>query len=464
MMKTLARAVAVAVAALVLIALLGIGLFYYAFSIPEPEGRSLASWPSAFTENFAGWIHEDDGIVEIDEIGIRYLDEYGLWLQVLSGDGAEAYKRNVPSGLPVRYSAADLAELSTSPFDGRFTKFVGSTEAPDGGCYIIGFPYPIGKGEVFYNGAAVDRMYSVAAIAGTLLAVLLVAAIVIYGIWITRKLRHVVAGVEDVARRTYRPQSPKGAFGPVSCALNELDSEIRASDEAVRKTERMRREWIENITHDMRTPLSPIKGYAELLSNGAPTEADMREGGRIVLRNAERIDSLVGDLKLAYEIDGDLYPLRRKTIPLERLVRECIIDMVNAEPTCADAVEFSSLTHATVKVDVALLSRAVGNILANALRHNPPGTRVTVRVEDAQPGWCAVEITDDGGGIAEEDLPRLFERHWKGSQNEAQSAGSGLGLAIAREVAELHGGHIRAESTQGSGAMFRVELPICAAN
>lgn len=89
MMKTLARAVAVAVAALVLIALLGIGLFYYAFSIPEPEGRSLASWPSAFTENFAGWIHEDDGIVEIDEIGIRYLDEYGLWLQVLSGDGAE---------------------------------------------------------------------------------------------------------------------------------------------------------------------------------------------------------------------------------------------------------------------------------------------------------------------------------------------------------------------------------------
>ena len=106
----------------------------------------------------------------------------------------------------------------------------------------------------------------------------------------------------------------------------------------------------------------------------------------------------------------------------------------------------------------------MGNILANALRHNPPGTRVAVRVEDAQPGWCAVEVADNGEGIAEEDLPRLFERHWKGSQNEAQSAGSGLGLAIAREVAELHGGHIRAESTQGSGATFRVELPIRASN
>lgn len=190
----------------------------------------------------------------------------------------------------------------------------------------------------------------------------------------------------------------------------------------------------------------------------------MREGGRIVLRNVDRIDALVGDLKLAYEIDGGLYPLRRETIPLERLVRECVIDMVNAEPTCTDTIEFSSLTHATVRADVALLSRAVGNILANALRHNPPGTRVAVRVEDAQPGWCAVEVADNGEGIAEEDLPRLFERHWKGSQNEAQSAGSGLGLAIAREVAELHGGHIRAESTQGSGATFRVELPIRAAN
>lgn len=464
MMRTLARAVAVAVAALVLITLLGIGLFYYAFSIPEPEGRSLASWPSTFTENFAGWIHEEDGVVKIDEVGIRYLNEYGLWLQVLNCDGVEVCKRNAPSGLPVRYSAADLAELGASPFDGRFTRFVGSTGAPDGGCYIIGFPYPIGKGSVFYNGAAVDRMYSVAAIAGAFLAVLLVAATVIYGIWITRKLRHVVEGVESVARRTYRPRSPEGAFGPVTRALNQLDSEMRASDEAARKTERMRREWIENITHDMRTPLSPIKGYAELLSDGAPTEADMREGGRIVLRNVDRIDALVGDLKLAYEIDGGLYPLRRETIPLERLVRECVIDMVNAEPTRADTIEFSSLTRAAVRADVALLSRAVGNILANALRHNPPGTRVAVRVEDAQPGWCAVEVADNGEGIAEEDLPRLFERHWKGSQNEAQSAGSGLGLAIAREVAELHGGHIRAESTQGSGATFRVELPIRASN
>lgn len=119
MMRTLARAVAVAVAALVLITLLGIGLFYYAFSIPEPEGRSLASWPSTFTENFAGWIHEEDGVVKIDEVGIRYLNEYGLWLQVLNCDGVEVCKRNAPSGLPVRYSAADLAELGASPFDGR---------------------------------------------------------------------------------------------------------------------------------------------------------------------------------------------------------------------------------------------------------------------------------------------------------------------------------------------------------
>ena len=88
----------------------------------------------------------------------------------------------------------------------------------------------------------------------------------------------------------------------------------------------------------------------------------------------------------------------------------------------------------------------------------------TVTVEISHGGMTFLRVADDGKGIAEEDLPRLFERHWKGSQNEAQSAGSGLGLAIAREVAELHGGHIRAESTQGSGATFRVELPIRAAN
>lgn len=454
-MRVLARAFAAAAASFLAVALLGIGLFFYAFSIPEPEGRSLASWPNRFTENYSTWLHWDGRSIEVDAIGLDRLDEYGLWLQVLDENGVEVYAHGTPAGLSRNYSAAELSALESSPFDGAFTRFVGTAEELDGGCYLIGFPYPIGKSTVYYNGETTDRIYSIAfaAVAGA--AVLLVAGLMAYGVWLSLKLRKMTTGIVAVSKRTYEPQATTGTFSSAIGALNDLDASIERSDEARRETERIRREWVENITHDLRTPLSSIRGHAELLASeeGRPEEA------QVILRNTARIGALVDDLRLSYDLEGGRRELKKTKVSLERIARECAIDLVNSDRSWADSVLFSSSTGALVEVDTALLCRALGNIMANALSHNPAGTRVSVTVRNGSSGEAEVEVADNGEGIPDDEIPRLFERYWRGSQTGISREGSGLGLAIARDIIELHGGSVSAHSREGSGTVFLVKLP-----
>ena len=139
--------IVVFLATLILIgAALGIGLFYYAFSIPEPEGLSLAAWPNRFTDNFSIWMGNEDGIITIEDIGLERLDEYGLWLQVIDESGQEVFSHNKPADYPSNYSASELVELAESEYENGNTVFVSNyEEAGYTWNYIIGFPYAIGK-------------------------------------------------------------------------------------------------------------------------------------------------------------------------------------------------------------------------------------------------------------------------------------------------------------------------------
>lgn len=130
-----------------------IGLFYYMFSIPEPEGMSLAHWPQTFTDNFSSWTSYEGGELSIEQIGLDRLDEYGLWIQFLDESGHEIFSHNKPAGYPLKYSADQLLALSSSDYQKGYTVFVNSLEDSEEACsYVIGFPYDIGKYMLHYNG------------------------------------------------------------------------------------------------------------------------------------------------------------------------------------------------------------------------------------------------------------------------------------------------------------------------
>lgn len=446
----------------IVLAASAIGVFYYIFAIPEPEGLSLASWPHRFTDNFSSWMKEENGDLIIEDIGINRLDEYRLWLQVLDENGKEIFSHNKPKEFPAVYSASELTSLGTSNYKYGNTVFVGSYEnSARTWSYLIGFPYDIGKHVLYYNGENVGRLGSVFRIAVGVAFVLFVAFLFLYGFWLTGHLAKISKGIDGLSERSYSPLPEKGVFREVYRELNQMDNKIHNSDKLQENTERTRREWISNITHDLKTPLSPIKGYAELLSLGSvPDSETVREYGQIILKNANHAQKLMNELKLTYQLEAGVIPFQPQKISFIRFVRETVIDIINDPAFLSRGIEFeSSIEELTVCVDADLLRRALGNLIVNALTHNQPETSITVSVNIDKTRQVIVIVRDNGSGMGEDELSEIFNRYYRGTNMKEKPEGSGLGLAIAKQIVTLHGGEISVKSKQNEGTQFIVSLP-----
>lgn len=449
--------------ALLLVAVaIAIGMFYYVFGIPEPEGLSLASWPDRFTENFSLWMENEDGHVKIEEIGMERLEEYGLWLQVIDETGQEIFCHGKPENYPTSYTASELLSLPTGAYEQGNTVFLNSYEASgETWSYLIGFPYAIGKHMLYYNGENVGRL---SPLLRTGVSVLLCSAllfVICYGFWLTRHLGRIAAGIRDVSMRAYAPLPEKGVFGEIYGALNRMDVEIRHSDQVQQDTERMRREWIANITHDLKTPLSPIRGYAELLmETPAPNSQAVREYGGIILKNVNHTEKMMNDLKLTYQLESGALPFRRQTVRLVRFLKELVIDIVNDPAFANRRISFeSSLEECEICLDADLFRRAVNNLIVNALTHNPPETEVAIRIDADPEKGISIQISDNGTGMSPREQSELFNRYYRGTNTKEKPEGSGLGLAIAKQIITLHKGNISVKSEPGEGTCFTITLP-----
>lgn len=440
----------------------GIGLFYILFSIPEPEGLSLATWPNRFTDNFSIWMKNGKGTLQIEDIGLERLDEYDLWLQVIDETGQEVFSHNKPANFPAKYTASELMAFSTSDYEDGNTVFVSSFEE-DGQTwnYLIGFPYDVGKYMLYYNGEVVGRLKPVFTL--SLFGVIFAgsALFLIYGIWLTHQTGKIAKGIGSISRRVYKSIPEKGTFGSVYMALNKMNEEIRHSDQIKEETDRVRREWITNITHDLKTPLSPVKGYAELLADGTDVDTKTaQEYGTIILKNVDYAEKLMNDLKLTYQLESGAFPFRPQPVRLVRYLKELVIDIAN-DPAFSDrSIEFAyDLPEFTVSIDPDLFHRAISNLVINALVHNPPTTKVIVSVLKENQD-IFISVRDNGIGISEVEQAELFNRYYRGTNTKEKTEGSGLGLAIAKQIIVLHGGEIAVKSKIGEGTEFSIRLPV----
>lgn len=449
---------------LVVIAIvIALGLFYYIFSIPEPEGLSLAWWPNRFTDNFSEWMEYKNGEIHVQKIGLERLDEYDLWVQVIDENGQEILAYRKPANYPTSYSMSELIDINTKRYENGNSVFISSFE--DSGKtwnYIVGFPYDIGKSMLYYNGETVGRLSPILRMAILLVFVTIFVSGISYCFWITRHLNKITKGIGTISLRTYKPLKEKGVFSNIYTALNEMNIEIRHSDKVQEDTDRVRREWIANITHDLKTPLSPIKGYAEMLADtSTPDSQTVQEYGTIILKNVNHAEKLMNDLKLTYQLDSGAIPYSPQKVWLMRYLKELVIDIVN-DPAFSDRdIGFESdLPELTVYIDSELLRRALQNLIVNALVHNPPKTNVITAVELTSENCVNIIIRDNGKGINETEQANLFNRYYRGTNTKERPEGSGLGLAIAKQIITLHGGDITVKSSPNIGTEFIISLPL----
>ena len=229
----------------------------------------------------------------------------------------------------------------------------------------------------------------------------------------------------------------------------------------LRHLENIRREFVANVSHELKTPITSIKGYVETLQEGAIADtANARKFLEIIFKQADLLHALVDDLLSLSKMEQEAE--RGKVQLVKEQVRRIIEAAIAAYETRARErriqVDLHCKDEIVVKANARLLEQAVGNLLDNAIKYSESGKRIDVVV--AAGDDVTIKIIDQGYGIPPEHLPRLFERFYRVDKGRSRElGGTGLGLAIVKHIIQAHGGRVTVESVLGQGSVFTIHLP-----
>ena len=242
-----------------------------------------------------------------------------------------------------------------------------------------------------------------------------------------------------------------------------MSARIRQQLEQLRENDRLRRELVTNISHDLRTPLSAMQGYLEtmMIKGDALSQEDLDRYLRISRRHAVRLGVLIGDLFELSKLDSaSMTPnLEAFSIPelAQDIAQEFQLEAEKKDIDLSIALEAESVF--TVG-DIGLIQRVLENLVRNAIRFTPRGGAITLSIAE-RPQAVTVAVSDTGPGIAAKDIPRIFDRFYRADQGEeARSDSSGLGLAIVKRILDLHDSRITVVSGANAGTRFEFDLPL----
>jgi two-component system phosphate regulon sensor histidine kinase PhoR len=232
---------------------------------------------------------------------------------------------------------------------------------------------------------------------------------------------------------------------------------------SLRRADQIRRDFVANVSHELRTPLTAVRGYVEALIDGVPDPDQARRFLETIARHTLRMERLVRDLLRLARLDAGQEPVERLPCPAESL-------FTGIETELADLIAARGLTvihdiapeASSVIGDPAKLHDALRNLLENAANYSPEQGTITLATR-RRGDRLVVTVTDEGPGIPDSDLPRVFERFYRvdkaRSRDGRDPGGTGLGLAIVKHLVELHGGTVGAANRREGGAVLTVELP-----
>jgi len=275
-------------------------------------------------------------------------------------------------------------------------------------------------------------------------------------------LRH---GVEEIARGNYDVRlecEVPNDVGLLIASFNDMAHELSRSERVKAEYEENRKSLVANISHDLKTPITSIQGYIEMLiERDAP--AELRERYlKTIHHNISYLNHLVDDLFLFSKLDMQKLELKTCEVPIRGYLADLMEDYrLELEPRRIGVSFFDRLgDEPRVKMDGKRIYQAINNIVRNAIGHGPEhGLTLEVALY-RRDDWIAIDIKDNGPGIAQDKLPLIFDRFYRiDTERRKQFESTGLGLAITKELIQAHGGEIAVASSLGEGTCFTVLLP-----
>lgn len=413
--------------------------------------------PNILNDQLTSQINQSGPSIIIDEKSLITLEENNIWAMVIDDEtGTVVWSKDLPKEIPTKYSRKDIALFSRYYLkDYPVFTYINNNK----GLLVLGYP----KDSYAKIPSNAFPLLFLRNLPRTIIYYLFLNLIIVFIIYMVSK-RKLLKSINPITNAICKISNgekiqleEKGDLLDIKIAVNETSKQLLERDS-------MRANWITGISHDIRTPLSLIIGYADHLSQSKNLNEIEKKELELIQSNSAQIQSLVSNLNLTSRLEYNLVPMERKKISIVKILREIIVDYMNHEiynelydfNFISDTIPSSTMVHG----DIKLLERAFRNLILNSMKHNPKGCQIQIEIT-MDTRNINIDISDNGIGASESQLIFLnspLSEHIK--ENNKKEKSHGLGLLIVKQIIELHQGSLKFNRIENRGFNTRITLPL----
>ncbi len=454
--KLIRRFIGILLLSMVLLVLLNVAFYGIVF---VSNASAFSPWDMADSAA-AALQSTEEGYFLPDTIAAK-LKEQKAWAVLIGNDTRQVIWQTefLPDSIPMQYTLSDIAALSRGYVDG-YPAFTG--DAGDG-LLVLGYPK-----DKFWKHTRASWDYDfIVNLPKNAMIVLAVNAILVFLIYIAanakllRSIRPITNGIQDLSGGSPVRIKENGVFSELAEKINKTSEILQRQAEQLRKKETARANWIAGVSHDVRTPLAMIMGYAGQLEDADNLSDAQRKKAAVIVKQSGRMKDLINNLNLASKLEYDMQPLAMRQEDAVSIVRQVAVDFMNMDMEDRFPIAWKTapaLSACTIHADRDLLKRAIGNLIQNSITHNENGCGIYVSV-DGDGDVCKICIEDSGAGASDEQIDRLRRApHYMICDTDTDEQRHGLGLLIVRQIIKGHHGEVFIDHSEYGG--FKVVLMI----
>ncbi len=395
---------------------------------------------------------QDNGAIIADEFTCDTLRQKRAWAMILDNDGTVCWQLDMPVDLPTKYTLTDVAKFSRWYIE-DYPTYVYEHPA---GLLVIG----CAPDSLIKWNFSVDSNYVSSLLFGSLFVIAANLLLFLILLWTnTRRVEHAISpilhGIEQISEGKEVSLPQKGE-------LAQINEKLNRAGEHILKKEQARAEWINGISHDVRTPLSYILGYAGKLEDDPSLPPEAREQASTIRIQSEKLRRLIADLNLCSKLEYSMQPLAIKSVDLLEMVRQVIVQTLESGLDEKYSMDLQTDTNGPylVQGDASLLIRMLENLIGNSIVHNQSGCNINVSVSQEK-GMYLLSVKDDGKGTSAETLERLNDHSFTAEPYQTSGeAAHGIGLRLVCQIVKAHHGTVQFENLNPHGFVAIIKVPI----
>ena len=456
-LKLIRRFVITIILSIFLLLFLNIFLFEFIFFKYSTDDS-----PSDKTFEIAKMIKFKDRKYFLPDKEIFNLKKQNIWAIVIDNDSKKVIwqTENLPSEIPKEYSVFDIALFSHAYIKGYpvFTAKIRND------LLVLGYP----KDSYWKYSTATWNYRLIQNVPNFFLIFLLSNIFFVFLIYIfsnsklLKSVNPIIKGIQDLPKDKPVNIDEKGVLSELAKSINKTSEILQNQREQLRNKDTARANWIAGVSHDIRTPLSMIMGYASQLKTSSNLSEEMAKKLSVILKQSERIKNLINDLNLASKLEYNMQPFEKKKENAVAVVRQVIVDFLNMDIDEKFPIEWKTkneFVSCFVNVDKNLIKRALANLIQNSINHNENGCTIYVSVKEDEKN-CIICVEDNGIGVSDEELEKLNNTpHYMVCDKNTTEQQHGLGLLIVKQIMDVHNGQVEMKHSEYGGFKVVLQIP-----